>query len=79
MQNRTQRYVKRYVIGTCIAALCASVFLTATAVGAERVWIGKPGPSCIEKCSKTAHETCGSNFCVQNYLSNCVSACRRRR
>jgi hypothetical protein len=75
MQNRKQHYV----IVTCIAALCASIVLAATAVAAERVWIGKPGPTCIEKCNKTAHEICGSNFCVQNYLSNCVSACRRRR
>ncbi len=76
MQNRKQRYA----IGTCIAALCASIYLAATAVGAERVWIGKPGPSCIEKCNKTAHGMCDTNhFCLQNYLPNCVSACRRHR
>ncbi len=75
-----QYHQQRHVIGICIAALYASIFLTATAVGAERVWIGKPGPSCIEKCHKTAEGMCGANhFCQQNYLPNCVSACRRQR
>jgi len=84
MQNRTQSYV----IGACLAALSMCIFFVGTAVGAERVWIGKPGPSCIDKCNATAHGRCDAirgeggaqavHFCLQNYLPNCVSACRRR-